>query len=158
MSRLRAGAALGALVMVIAACGSTDGVDVDNAWARTSPMMTSAGAVYMDLTAADGDSLLSASVDPSIASSVEVHETVSADGMTDDTMDGEMEGAMTMQPVDSIELPAGDTVSLEPGGLHIMLLDLVSPLETGQTIELTLHFADAGEQVVGVEVMEDAPS
>ena len=52
---------------------------------------------------------------------------------------------MTMRPVESIELPAGKTVKLEPGGYHIMLLDLVKPLEVGEKIELTLTFDKAGE-------------
>ncbi|MCU0274542.1 MAG: copper chaperone PCu(A)C, partial [Acidimicrobiales bacterium] len=64
---------------------------------------------------------------------------------------------MTMRPVDGIDLPAGEAVALEPGGLHVMLLDLPAPLEIGQTYELTLTFEQAGEQTVTVEVREEAP-
>ena len=64
-----------ALVLAMTACGSSDGIDIEAPWARTSPMMASAGAVYMDLTAAESDRLIGASVDSSIAAKVEVHET-----------------------------------------------------------------------------------
>ena len=61
---------------------------------------------------------------------------------------------MTMQPVDSIELPAGEEVSLEPGGYHIMLLDLVAPLEVGDTFDIVLTFENAGEVTVTAEVRD----
>jgi len=62
-----------------------------------------------------------------------------------------------MRAVDRLEIPAGETVSLEPGGYHIMLLDLASPLEEGSTVELTLTFENAGELVVTAEVRATGP-
>ncbi|MFM8267210.1 MAG: copper chaperone PCu(A)C, partial [Ilumatobacteraceae bacterium] len=64
---------------------------------------------------------------------------------------------MSMQEVDSIPLPAGETVALEPGGSHIMLLGLTAPLEVGTTIELTLTLEEAGTVVVDVPVLDEAP-
>lgn len=122
-------------------------------------MVTSAGVVYMDLTASEDDRLLSASVDSSIAETVELHETVEADmgeGMDDEEME-DMGGAMTMRPVDGIDLPSGATVSLEPGGLHIMLLDLAEPLEAGQAFDLVLEFAESDARTVEIEVRDEAP-
>lgn len=157
------------LAMALAACGSAEAVSADGAWARTSPMMATAGAVYMNLTSEETDRLVGASVDTSIAATTEVHETVETgahmgdDGEGDD-MGGkgdmsEMEGmgAMTMQEVESIELPAGQTINLEPGGFHIMLLDLAEPLEVGDTFDVTLDFEDADDLVVTVEVRDSAP-
>lgn len=175
-------ALIAASSLVIASCGgdsdsSTDtgaapgeDVTVSGGWARTSPMSVTVGAVYMDITAAADDELVSASVDPSIAATVEIHETVAADmpgasgedssmsgDTTDDTMAGAMTGEMTMQPVESVVLPAGETVMLMPGSYHIMLIDLAAPLEVGQTFDVTLTFANAGEKVVTVEVRDEAP-
>ncbi|MFM8856421.1 MAG: copper chaperone PCu(A)C [Actinomycetota bacterium] len=189
-------ALVAASALVIASCGGDDDSSADTAapvgadiaisaaWARTSPMSVTVGAVYMDITASADDELLSASVDPSIAASVEIHETVAADmtsgdsampgeegeeasedtmagdmsgGMTEDTMAGDMSGEMTMRPVSSVVLPAGETVMLMPGGYHIMLLDLAAPLEVGQTFDVTLTFANAGTKVVTVEVRDEAP-
>jgi copper(I)-binding protein len=90
---------------------------------------------------------------------IEIHETVVADGASSDTTETTMAGMgqMTMRPIDSLELPAGETVTLEPGGYHIMLIDLVAPLETGQEIEVTLTFESAGERTITVPVQDDAP-
>jgi copper(I)-binding protein len=153
---------IGVLVVLVAAvsgCGGDDGVTVEGAWARTSPAMTTAGAVYMQITASEADRLVGASVPASVAAVTEIHETVMAGGdmggETDTT--GGMGGEMTMQPVGALDLPAGETVSLQPGGYHIMLLDLAEPLETGRTFEVTLVFENAGERAVEVEVRDQAP-
>jgi copper(I)-binding protein len=144
-------------------------IALDGAWARTSPAMATAGAVYVEITN-DGDvddALVGVSVDASLAGKAELHETTAADDTMDDdgvgegsgsTMGDDMGGGMMqMQPVDEIPVPAGETVSLEPGGYHIMLLDLAAPLEVGSTIEVTLSFAEAGEMVLEAEVRDTAP-
>lgn len=158
-------------------------VTITDAWARATAPGAANGGVFMLITSEGADdTLLGGSVDPSIAGSVEVHETVPADGaagddemdmddMRDTTttaagmdgmgdtsttmggMDSSMEG-MTMQPIESLELPAGQEVALEPGGYHVMLIDLVEPLVAGETFELTLELENAGEQTVTVEVRE----
>jgi copper(I)-binding protein len=171
--------------LLLGACGSdssdtTDttsptaepGITVEGAWARTSPMMASAGAAYMTLTSSVDDRLTGVAVDAGIAATVELHETVMAGdmggGMTGDTagdttgdMSGSMpvttEPTMMMQPVDGIDLPAGTAVELKPGGYHIMLLDLVAPLEMGQTFTITLTFEQAGSVEVPVTVGDAAP-
>ena len=149
-------------------------LEVSDAWVRTSPAVATAGAAYLDITNGTGtdDVLVSASVEESVAAKVELHETtaVEDDGdagmgegsggdMGEGTTDTSMAGApmMQMQPVEDIPVPAGETVSLEPGGLHIMMLDLVEPLEMGTTIEITLTFEQAGEVVVDAEVRDLAP-
>lgn len=153
-------------------------ITLDGAWARTSPAMATAGAVYVEIVN-DGDAddaLVGVSVDASVAAKAELHETTEADdamddGMDDDAMgDDEMGegsgttmgddmggGMMQMVPVDQIPVPAGETVSLEPGGYHIMLLDLAAPLEVGAMIEVTLTFETAGEMVFEAEVRDTAP-
>ena len=141
-------------------------ITVSGQWARNSPMMATAGAAYMTVTSSAGDALVKASVDPSVAGTVELHETRMVEGgMTDTTMAG-MDttettmpgmGAMEMVPVDKIELPAGEAVALAPGGLHIMLLDLAKPLELGETFTITLTFESGATQDVTVEVREEAP-
>ena len=68
-----------------------------------------------------------------------------------------MGGAMMMREVGQIALPAGETVNLEPGGYHIMLLAITRPLELGQKFDPTLTFDNGGERVVEVEVREEAP-
>lgn len=133
--------------------------EITGAWARTSPSMATAGAAYVTITSPVDDKLLTAAVDPTIAGMVQIHETVMATadtamGGSDTTMAG---GAMTMQPVEFIELPAGVAVEMKPGGYHIMMMDLVKPLEVGTSIQVTLTFEKAGEITVDVPVLDEAP-
>lgn len=144
-------------------------LEVTGAWARTPPAVATAGAAYLEITngTETDDALVAASVDDAVAASVELHETTTA-GEDDASTDGDMDGGMTetsmgdapmmhMQPVEEISVPAGETVSLEPGGLHIMMLDLAAPLEVGTTIEITLTFERAGDVMVTAEVRDMAP-
>lgn len=170
--RLVVGTACVALLLAAAGCGSDeDGAassDVDeltiaDARARTTPAQATTGVVYVDLTSPVDDSLVSASVEPNIAGGVELHETMSMDGDGGGHHGGDDESTatvdpsapMTMEPVERIDLPADETVSLEPGGLHAMLIDLAGPLTAGQTFTLTLTFAEAGAREVTVEVRDD---
>ncbi len=173
--RVRLVAVVAVAILGLGACGGDDGdgISVDGAWARTSPAMAEVGAAYMELSSSAGDRLIRATVDPGIAAFVELHETVAAgtgDDSDGDDSDGhadgddhgdagEMEGmgAMEMRQVSGIDIPAGGTVALEPGGLHVMLIGLAAPLELDQTFDLTLEFENAGEQVVQVQVRDDRP-
>jgi len=165
-----------ALVVGVSACGdddksssSKDPITITDTWARTSPMNAANGAAYMTIVSSAADTLMSASVEPSVAAKVELHETVAVEGsptestgMTESTaMPGATTpaggGAMEMRPVDSIALEAGTPLVLMPGGYHIMLLDLVNPLTTGSTIALTLNFEKAGAMTITVPVSDEAP-
>lgn len=71
---------------------------------------------------------------------VEIHESVEEDGV------------MKMNHVGRIEIPAGETVELKPGGYHVMFMGLSEPLEEGGTIPATLVFENAGEVEVTFNV------
>jgi copper(I)-binding protein len=59
---------------------------------------------------------------------------------------------MRMRPVPAIDVPAGGTVMLQPGGLHLMLIGLTASLEQGATVPVTLVFERAGEIAVELRV------
>jgi copper(I)-binding protein len=61
-------------------------------------------------------------------------------------------GMMRMRRVDKIEVPAGETVTLKPGGLHVMLIGLKQPLEPGDAVDLTLIFEDGSRMPVQAPV------
>jgi copper(I)-binding protein len=71
------------------------------------------------------------------------------------TMDGDV---MRMRQVDAIDVPAGRTVELKPGGLHLMFMDLKAPLTNGTRFPLTLRFEKAGEVQVQVQVQPLPPA
>ena len=64
---------------------------------------------------------------------------------------------MTMAEVEKIPVAAGTTVALEPGGYHIMLMELAKPLVVGEKVKVTLTFEKAGDVVVEAEVRDNAP-
>lgn len=117
---------------------------VGNVWARASMMVAGNSAVFgtlANLTESE-DTLVGASTE--VAEVVEIHESsVDADGV------------MSMNPLpEGLNLMAGQVVTLEPGGLHIMLINLQKDLVAGETFELTLEFENAGSLTVPVMIQE----
>lgn len=104
-------------------------VKVDGAWARASVQGQKGTGAFMRLTAKDGARLVRA--ESPAAGVTEVHEM---------KMEGDI---MKMRAVPVLDLPAGKTVELKPGGYHVMLLDLKAPLAKNTSVPITLVFQDA---------------
>jgi copper(I)-binding protein len=160
--KLLGGLLLASALLALAACGGkpAEGITVQDAWVRPAPMAGGNGAAYMVITngGAEDDALLGVSAD--FAERAEVHETftTSADDMGEDMGDiGGMEGGemMGMRPVESITIPAGGSVTLEPGGYHVMLLGVQQVFDEGDTVTLTLTFQNAGEVTVEAPVRRE---
>ena len=136
------GMLLAILALVTCAGSGGEGIVVTDAWARPSPMAQGNGAAYMVIrnNGSAADALVGASAD--FATTVELHESV---------MEGDM---ASMHPVEQIDLPAGGSVELKPGGYHIMLIGITQPLEEGQTVTITLHFAQADDIEVQAPVRQ----
>jgi len=117
-------------------------IAVEAAWARETAASARTGGVFLTLVNHTDapDRLIAGSSEA--AAAVALHSHI---------IDGEV---MRMRQVEAVELPAGETVTLEPGGLHIMLIDLKAPLREGSTIPLTLNFERAGEVAVEVRVTD----
>lgn len=118
---------------------------VQDAWGRTSPMVAQNGAFYMKVVngTSEDDSLLSASSDA--CDVVELHEMYMKE-----------EGVMGMRPVEGGEIlvPAGQTVDLKPGGLHVMCIGKTADFNVGDTYTLDMEFEGAGSMPVTVEIRE----
>ena len=105
-------------------------VDVKGAWARATVQGQKSSGAFMQLTAKDKTQLVS--VSSPLAGVAGVHEM---------KMDGDV---MKMRAVQGgLELPAGAPVELKPGGYHVMLMDLKTPLRKDTTLPLTLVFKDS---------------
>lgn len=126
---LRTTALLAALAASATAFAQAAAVQVEGAWARASVPGQKATGAFMRLTAPQGARLVRA--ESPAAGLAEVHEM---------KMEGDI---MKMRAVPALELPAGKTVELKPGGYHVMLLDLKAPLPKDSTVPLTLVFQDA---------------
>lgn len=117
-----------------------DVLRVSDAYVRSSGSAAQAAAAFMTLqnTGAAADRLLAASA--SVAGTVELHTVVK---------EGDV---MRMRAIPAIEVPAGQSVLLQPGGLHVMLMDLRRPLAPGESVEVTLVFEKAGHRTVNMPV------
>jgi copper(I)-binding protein len=137
------------------------GVRAEGGWVRQSAMGQTLGAVYVQLASAVDDRLVAVSVPTGVAAEAQIHEVVPVEvaesGEMSASATGEMPEMMMRELEDGLPLPAGETVMLQPGGYHIMLIDLAAPLEIGQEIDVTLEFEQADPITITVEVAESAP-
>lgn len=117
-------------------------VRVSDAWVRATVAGQTSSGAFMTVTA-DSDSKL-LSVKSPAAKDVQIHEM----SMKDDVM--------RMGPVDSVTLPAGKAVKLDPEGYHVMLMGLTGQIKQGDVVPLTLTVENAKGQKQTIEV--DAPA
>lgn len=123
---------------------SAANISVTDAWARATMPGQKVSGAYMQILS-DADARLISASSPAVPR-VEVHEM---------KMDGDV---MRMREVKAIELPKGKTVSLEPGGFHIMLMNLAKPIAAGDVIPLVLTVESGGKlQTVEVKAEARAP-
>ena len=122
--------------------GGVGKIRIAEPWARATAGMATAGAAFMTLenTGAAADRLIAA--ESPAAANVELHTHI---------VEGDI---MRMRAVEQIDLPAGETIQLQPGGFHVMLIGLAAPLEMGKSFPLTLRFAEAGTTTVEVPVLQ----
>ncbi|MBO0738236.1 MAG: copper chaperone PCu(A)C, partial [Alphaproteobacteria bacterium] len=128
------------LLIAGGAMGQTGQLEIKTPWARATPGRAENGAAYLTIVSPTADRLIG--VSSPVAKKAEPH-TMSIEG-----------GIMRMRPLGAIDIPAGQTVTLSPGGMHIMLLSLTQPLRAGQSFPLTLSFEHAGPRQVTVAIVK----
>ena len=139
-----------AFVLLLAGIGAASAhsyklgaLEIGHPWARATPPTAPTGGGYLSVknTGTEPDRLISAS--SPVAGAVQVHEM-------------KMEGnVMRMRELDGpLEIKPGETVTLAPGGLHLMMMGLKAPLKQGEKIPLTLVFEKAGK--IDVELLVEA--
>lgn len=149
------------LAVVLASCGTTSwavaqeqkaapvstireykagAVTVRAPWARATPGGAKVAGIFLELIAAAGseDRLIGAR--SPVSGVVEIHDHID---------DG---GVMRMRRIEAVPIKGATTVTLKPGGLHVMLMDLANPLKAGEAVKLTLLFEKAGALEIEVPV------
>jgi len=135
------GAALSLAAGLLAGAAHAADVEIKAPWTRATARGAVVGAGYLAIVnkGAAADRLVSAASDA--AAKVEIHEMAVKDGV------------MTMRAApDGVEIKPGETVTLKPGGLHLMMMGLKQPLVQGATVNVTLTFAKAGAIAVVLPV------
>jgi len=113
---------------------------INHPWARPTASGMPTGAAYLSITnhGARKDTLIGAQTPAAIR--VEFHRTSFEAGMA------------KMRPASTLVIEPGETLTAGPGGLHLMLVDLRTPLVNGATVPLVLTFKDAGEVTVQLKI------
>ncbi len=139
--------ALGALAAGLVACGddddssSADDITIVDAWVREPADGQVTSAAYGTITNGGDEEITLVSASAPIDATIEIHETL----MNDD-------GEMSMQERENgFSIAAGETFTLEPGGPHVMFLD-IEPTEIVDTIDVTYIFDNGAEVTVPAEV------
>jgi copper(I)-binding protein len=123
----------------------SESLTIESAWAAPTPAGVDVSAGYLTITnqTATNDRLLFATSPR--AERVEIHEM---------TMDGTV---MQMRPIDTLVAPAGESVSLGPGGAHLMFYGVTQPFVSDENIPVELTFEMAGVIAVDIPVRPSAP-
>src|ERR1700726_2867511 len=114
---------------------------ISQAWSRATPGGAKIGGGYLTIEnkGSSADRLIGGSAD--VADKVQVHEMATSNGV------------MTMRPLDKgLSIEPGKTVKLAPGGHHLMLFDLKTPLKQGDKVPVTLEFEKAGKVKLTLDV------
>lgn len=122
------------------ASGGGSEIKVSKAWARASRGPIAAAYVTIENSGGGGDKLIAVSAE--VGKRVAIHTT---------EMDGDV---ARMREVAAVAVPAGQTVMLKPGGLHLMLMGAKQGLAEGASFTLTLTFEKAGKVKVKAHVMK----
>jgi copper(I)-binding protein len=115
-------------------------LQIAHPWARETPVGATMGAGYLSVTntGTEADRLIA--VETAGAAKVEMHESTTENGVA------------KMRPVTAVEIPAGVTTALKPGGFHLMLVGLKESLAEGMRIPAVLVFEKAGRVEVELAV------
>jgi copper(I)-binding protein len=115
-------------------------ITLDNAWARPgSQQGKSAAYLRISNGTASTDTLLSFSSNG--AESVELHESIKHD-----------DGTTSMQPAGQQVIPSTEKLQLQPGGMHLMLINLKKDITVGDSLQISLAFARVGTLTATVPV------
>lgn len=128
------------LTLNAAADGIADKITVTDPYVRAVPPMVKTSAAFMQIqNSGESEHFVVDAATPA-ASAVELHMHTNDDGV------------MRMRRIPHIHLPPGQAVALQPGGLHIMLFDLKSPINPGDELPITLTFDDGSTKDISAIV------
>lgn len=121
--------------------GTRPVVEIVDGWAKATD--TEMSGVFGTIHNNSAEDVHLTGVSGEIDGSHELHETVPGGG-----------GMMMQEKEDGFVIPGGGDLVLEPGGNHIMLMNLTEPITTGQEIVLTLELGDGTEQEVTISARD----
>lgn len=119
-------------------------ISIENAWARAVPPNMKNSAAFMLLKNTSDEARAAVSASSNVSDRTELHSHTNDNGV------------MRMRQVERIDIPAGGSAVLEPGGYHVMLIGLRQPLAPGDEIAIELTFDDGSTERANVPVQKMA--
>ncbi|MCL2346220.1 MAG: copper chaperone PCu(A)C [Desulfobulbus sp.] len=141
LSLLAAGLLLSAGVLA----GSADQIEVQNPYVRLAPPNAPATGAFMVIHNGGSQDVKLVKADNPLSRVTELHTHINEGGV------------MKMRPVADIGIKAGGEAVLQPGGLHIMMIDLKAPMKEGDMVPITLTFDDGSSKQVEAKIMRPMP-
>lgn len=132
------------LIALTTTTAQAEALNVSNAWVRQGPPSAQVLAAYMTLTNPGKQEIAVTGASSPQFETVEIHRTQIVDGMA------------RMIPQERLSIPAGGNVALEPGGLHLMLINAKQPLAADATVQIELRLDGGGSVSVDAPVRADA--
>ena len=154
-----------AFALFLTACSGTDDTDISTTntttchdtlagkvsivdyWVREAPSGRPMSAAYLTICNQTDQPIVMVGANADIADATELHQTTR-----------DRDGIASMSPLDRLEIAPGGSVSLEPGGAHIMLIGVKEPVLAGNLVDLTVQFEKAPPIAVQAEARATTPA
>ena len=130
------------LVILSSGCQPADDLEITGAWVRATPPNRDVTAAYLVIENRSERPLELLAVETPAAEYTELHTMRYVDDM------------MEMEKIEGLTVPSRGEAALEPGGDHIMLFGVTNPLAEGDSVALTLRFADQTARTVTAQVLK----
>ncbi len=119
---------------------AAENLQITDAWIKNLPMAVPVRAGYMHISNRQSLEVTIVSLESKSFESIEIHQSLEVDGM------------MSMRPVDALSIPAGGSMELAPGGFHLMMMNPLEQLIPGKKVAVTLHYQDQKTQTIDMVV------
>jgi len=116
--------------------GSAESLQITEAWIKNLPMVVPMRAGYMNITNNGSSKIAIESLASESFEKIEIHQSIEIDGM------------MSMQPIPGLAVLPGESIQLEPGGYHLMMMNPLQDLKLGDKIIVTLRFDNQTTQTI----------
>ncbi len=127
-------------LFVISQSSAADSLGISNAWIKNLPPVVPMRAGYLTIKNHSSQLIKIIAAESELFMQIEIHENIEKNGM------------MSMQPVSSLSVQAGETVELSQGGIHLMMMHPKVTLKPGDEVEVSLHFDDGNTQTLQMTV------
>lgn len=133
------------IAMVLAACGAEQTPTLRDAWVRAVPAERTMTAAYLSIDNPTDTTMVVTGAHTSGFARTEMHTTIEEDGVS------------RMRALGTVDVAAGTTTTMAPGGMHLMLMGAETPIVEGETVVIELDTEAHGVLTINATIMSRAP-